>query len=137
MPPVLFHQMSVMFNKSQAEYLICYHGPKTMIDDYEFNVELLVQTPTYMTASTECHEGYIYRHTGIKPIKTSNARNNNDNRTFGTPCDPRFSDAWKICRAGLDNLHEYVSDKLQKEWGVSKKRVTRSVARARSNGEAE
>ena len=128
MPPVLFHQMSEMFNRSQAEYLICYHGPKTMIEDYGFNIELIVQTSTYMTASTECHEGYIYRHMGIHPIQASI---NDSNLTFGLPCDPRFSDAWKQCRAGLEKLHEYVAGEVQKEWGLSNTRVTRSVARAR------
>lgn len=123
--------MSEMFNKSQAEYLICYHGPKTMIEDYGFNIELIVQTSTYMTASTECHEGYIYRHTDIPPIKAS-ARNTK-NFTFGIPCDPRFSDAWKQCGAGLENLYKYVAGEVQKEWGVSNKRVTRSAARAREN----
>jgi hypothetical protein len=104
-----------------------------MIADYSFNIELIAQTSTYMTASTECHEGYIYRHRGIQPIQAS-ARNNNINDvnlTFGLPCDPRFSDAWKQCRVGLEKLHEYVAGEVQKEWGVSNTRVTRSVEQAR------
>lgn len=96
-----------------------------MIDDYGFNIELLAQTPTHMTCSTECHEGYVYRHIGIKPTKAKGR-----NITFGTPCDPLFSNAWKMCRDSLDILHKYASDEVEKEWGVSKKRVTRSAARA-------
>ena len=115
--------MSEMFNRSQAEYLICYHGPKTMIEEYGFNIELIVQASTSMTGSTECHEGYIYRHTGIQ------SRNINDvNLTFGRPCDPRFSDAWKQCQAGLEKLHEYVAGKVKNEWGQSNQRVTRSAS---------
>lgn len=131
MPPVLHHQMSKMFNRSQAEYLICYRGPKEMIKNYGFNIKLIVKAPTYMTVSAECHQVYIYRHLKNQPVSACNL--NDVNLTFGLPCDPRFSDAWRQCWAGLEKLHEYVAGEVQKEWGQSDQRVTRSVARAREN----
>lgn len=134
MPPGLLLKMSNMFNRSQAGYLICYHCPKTMIEVYGFNIELIVQTSTYMTASTECHEGYIYRHTGIRSIQNS-AGNININLTFGLPCDPRFSDSWKQCVAGLEKLHDYISSEVKKEWGVSNERVTRSLTKKKHEAE--
>mmetsp|Transcript_20940 Transcript_20940/g.43856 ORF Transcript_20940/g.43856 Transcript_20940/m.43856 type:complete len:356 (+) Transcript_20940:274-1341(+) len=62
-PPRLFETLATMFNRSQSEYLICYHGPKLMVDRYGFNVELLVQKPLSMHGSSEVHTGYIYRRT--------------------------------------------------------------------------
>jgi len=60
-PPKLFHTLSEMFNKSQSPFLICYHGPKLMIDRYGFDVELIVQASTSMHGSSENHSCYIYR----------------------------------------------------------------------------
>eukprot|EP00551_Chaetoceros_affinis_P018900 CAMPEP_0203716554 /NCGR_PEP_ID=MMETSP0092-20131115/1181_1 /ASSEMBLY_ACC=CAM_ASM_001090 /TAXON_ID=426623 /ORGANISM="Chaetoceros affinis, Strain CCMP159" /LENGTH=308 /DNA_ID=CAMNT_0050595133 /DNA_START=275 /DNA_END=1201 /DNA_ORIENTATION=+ len=60
-PPKLFKQLADMFNRSHSPYLICYHGPRLMIDRYGFNIELIVQAPTSMHGSSEGHMGYIYR----------------------------------------------------------------------------
>ena len=118
-PPRLFHQLAEMFNKSQSEYLICYHGPKLMIEDYGFHIELIVQTPTSMHGSAEGHTGYIYRRSGVggKACKT---------KQFGIPCDPLFAKAWEMCRAGLDAVHDHTSEQVEKHMGLTKKRVTRS-----------
>jgi len=132
-PPRLFHQLAEMFNNSQSEYLICYHAPRLMIDDYGFNIELIHQTPTSMHGSAEGHQGYIYRRDmNVK----SNARKACKTKTFGVPCDPLFSTAWKMCRGGLDPLLKYTSDEVQKQWGGSNKRVTRA-SRRKSSGEEE
>lgn len=132
-PPRLFHQLAEMFNNSQSEYLICYHAPRLMIDDYGFNIELIHQTPTSMHGSAEGHQGYIYRRDmNVK----SNARKACKTKTFGVPCDPLFSNAWKMCRGGLDPLLKYTSDEVQKQWGGSNKRVTRA-SRRKSSGEEE
>ena len=132
-PPRLFHQLAEMFNNSQSEYLICYHAPRLMIDDYGFNIELIHQTPTSMHGSAEGHQGYIYRRDmNVK----SNARKACKTKTFGVPCDPLFATAWKMCRGGLDPLLKYTSDEVQKQWGGSNKRVTRS-SRRKSSGEEE
>lgn len=127
MPPRLLYHMSVMFNKSQAQYLICYHSPKRMIDDYGFDVELIVQTPTFMTGSLQRHTGYIYRHINISQIKTFVAPVSPSKLTFGIPCDQRFAEAWEQSQAGLDDIYEYVSGEVKKGWGEPNKRVTRSV----------
>lgn len=122
-----------MFNRSQSEYLICYHGPKLMIEDYGFNIELIVQTPTSMHGSAEGHTGYIYRRdpNAKKPSKAKLCKA----RAFGVPCDPLFAGAWKTCREGLDSVLEYTSGEVERQWGVSNKRVTRSARRKSAGGE--
>merc|ERR1711935_355086 len=70
-PPPLWTKLSEMWNSSgssselegsrNCEYLICYHGPKAIIEDYEFDVTLLAQMPTSMHGSKEGHMGYIYK----------------------------------------------------------------------------
>lgn len=123
-PPRLFHQLAEMFNSSQSEYLICYHGPKLMIERYEFNVDLLVQTPTSMHGSAEGHQGYIYRRT-----KKANKRKACKTSQFGTPCDPLFAKAWGVCREGLDSVSKYTSEEVEKHMGSKSKRVTRSASK--------
>ena len=94
-----------------------------MIEDYGFNIELLVQTPTSMHGSAEGHTGYIYRRNkDVKPSKSKMCKN----KTFDVPCDPLFAEAWKTCRSGLDAVLKHTSDEVEKHWGRSTKRVTRS-----------
>jgi hypothetical protein len=121
-PPRLFHQLANMFNISQSEYLICYHGPRLMIEDYGFNIELLHQTPTSMHGSAEGHQGYIYRRSKKEATKCTT-------KTFRVPCDPLFADAWEMCRSRNlgDNLLRHVSTEIQKYWGVN--RVTTRASR--------
>lgn len=119
-----------MFNNSQSEYLICYHGPKLMKERYGFNVELIIQTPTSMHGSAEGHMGYIYRRD--EDVKQNNAKACKT-KTHGVACDPLFADAWKMCREGLDPLLKYTSDEVEKQWGVNNKRVTRA-SRKKSSG---
>ncbi|KAL7539077.1 hypothetical protein ACHAXR_009016 [Thalassiosira sp. AJA248-18] len=128
-PPRLFHLLAEMFNKSQSEYLICYHGPKLMIEDYGFDIELIVQTPTSMHGSAEGHTGYIYRRSeDCKPSSSKSCKT----KQFGVPCDPLFAKAWEMCRAGLDAVCKHSSEEMEKHMGISKKRVTRSSSRKSS-----
>ena len=129
-PPRLFHQLAEMFNNSQSEYLICYHGPKLMIDRYEFNIELLVQTPTSMHGSAEGHQGYIYRRT-----TKANKRNSCITSQFDIPCDPLFAKAWDVCREGLDAVSKHTADEVEKHMGSKSKRVTRSASKRLSTEE--
>ena len=117
-----------MFNNSQSEYLICYHGPKLMIEDYGFNIELIVQTPTSMHGSAEGHTGYIYRRSEEFKLSSKVCKT----KTFGVPCDPLFAKAWKMCRAGLDTLQAYAAEEVETHMGITKKRVTRSASRKSS-----
>lgn len=119
-----------MFNQSQSEYLICYHGPKLMVDKYEFDVELVVQTPTSMHGSAEGHQGYIYRRGGGGD-RTRRGGKACKTKTFGVPCDPLFAEAWKTCRAGLEAVHARTAAEVEEHMGARSKRVTRSASRAR------
>ncbi|KAL9180130.1 hypothetical protein ACHAXT_008100 [Thalassiosira profunda] len=125
-PPRLFGVLAEMFNASQSEYLICYHGPKLMIEKYGFNVELLVQTPTSMHGSAEGHTGYIYRRSeeGKASSKVCKTKEFGERRG-------------KLCRSGLDNVHEQVQEEVEEHMGATKKRVTRSASRQNSIAEEE
>lgn len=114
-PPTLFKKLGQMFNRSHSPYLICYHGPKLMIDRYGFNVELIHQESTSMHGSSECHMGYLYKRIGIddqgnKIKKNASSRSKkvsnkeNDCRVLlngKIPCDPLFVNAWNDTRRDL------------------------------------
>ena len=117
-PPKLFKQLGEMFNRSQSEYLICYHGPKLMIDRYGFNVELIIQAPTSMHGSSEGHMGYIYRRKG-NPSKIGHGLDLLD----GVPCDKLFTKAWKSCKQNIGKHLESVQ--VQVTQSLNSKRPTR------------
>eukprot|EP00554_Chaetoceros_debilis_P007761 CAMPEP_0194077598 /NCGR_PEP_ID=MMETSP0149-20130528/4197_1 /TAXON_ID=122233 /ORGANISM="Chaetoceros debilis, Strain MM31A-1" /LENGTH=383 /DNA_ID=CAMNT_0038758667 /DNA_START=260 /DNA_END=1411 /DNA_ORIENTATION=+ len=102
-PPKLFKQLGKMFNRSQSEYLICYHRPSLMVDRYGFNVELIIQEPTSMHGSSEGHMGYIYRRVGRKQ-KIGKGLQSVD----GVPCDPLFKDAWLSTKKNVVPLYREV-----------------------------
>lgn len=109
-PPKLFDQLAIMFNRSQSPYLICYHGPKIMIDRYGFEIELLAQTPTSMHGSSEGHSGYIY----CRVKRRTNPKLNNKCPRIRTDhsdefaCDPMFQQAWESTRRDLKKLSKDV-----------------------------
>jgi hypothetical protein len=117
-----------MFNKSSSEYLICYHGPRLMIDRYGFNVELITKTSTSMHGSSEVHSGYIYKRTNANGSKCKS-------ETFGEPCDPLFAEAWNICRSGLDGVLKHTTEQVDAHIKSTTQRVTRSAARRASTDE--
>ena len=124
-PPRLFHILADMFNNSSSQYLICYHGPRLMIDTYEFDVELITKTSTSMHGSSEVHSGYIYKRCN----KRSSTQSKCKAITFGEPCDPLFANAWKICRSGLDGVLKHTEEQVERHIQSTTKRVTRSSAR--------
>ncbi len=114
-----------MFNRSESPYLICYHGPKLIIERYGFNVELLVQSPTSMHGSSEVHSGYIYRRVEslqnnkgtTKPKKCTKRRTKKekDDRVLldgEILSDPLFANAWKSTRRDLVPVLEDVRNQV-------------------------
>jgi hypothetical protein len=111
-PPELWVDLSKIFNSSQSEYLICFHPPRVIVDDYAFDVELLAQTPTSMHGSSEGHMGYIYKRAQNKPA--SNQVN----------CDPLFRGAYNIVSGSLQLLREKVYETMEEQ--SKEGRLTRS-----------
>ena len=103
-PPSLMEALSDIFNQSCSAYLVCYHPPAIMITHYEFNVNLLCTQITTMHGSGEIHTGYIYRQSN-----TTNDHNINSN------CDPMFHESWTHINSGVNDLHDIVTSKLNKE----------------------
>ena len=98
-----------MFNKSQSEYLICYHAPHLIQDRYGFNVELIVQSTTSMHGSSENHMGYIYRRSTATPKKNKTTITvKHDDIPRGIPCDPLFVKAWESTRNSASELFDEV-----------------------------
>ena len=112
-----------MFNRSKSPYLICFHGPKLMIDRYGFKVELLVQTPTKMHGSSEVHTGYVYKRKGARNPRAglaiieedSDEEICNNGDVPDVPCDPYFRGSWQIVRRGLDSLTEVVAEQVKSD----------------------
>jgi hypothetical protein len=115
-PPPLWLELSEMWNKSQSEYLICYHAPRSIIGTYEFDVELLAQTQTSMHGSKEGHTGYIYQRTSSSSKTTKHLN--------PTTCDALFRKSWKLVQQGLQPLHQDVTKQVDETMGTG--RSTRS-----------
>ena len=94
-PPSLCLKLAEMWNLSQSSYLICYHKPMDIIDEYQFNVELVIQMSTSMLGSQEGHTAYIYKRKGNVQQATEES-------------DPLFADAWSLVKNGVVPLHEHV-----------------------------
>jgi len=123
-PPDLWIALSKMWNKSDTgscKYLICYAGPKDIIDCYEFDVELLVQMPTSMHGSKESHMGYIYCRTNTN--RGSKAKKISSNRSVA--CDPLFRPSYNLVKCGLKELDREVDRQVKEVMGGSQ-RTTRS-----------
>ena len=124
-PPKLFKQLGQMFNRSQSDYLICYHGPKLMVERYGFNVDLIVQAPTSMHGSSEGHMGYIYKRKGKKQKVGKGLE-----MVYGVPCDPLFADAWRSTKRDVEDILEdvkkQVSDSLHSQRPKRKRTRNRS-----------
>jgi hypothetical protein len=103
-----------MWNCSSSPYLICYHGPRDIIKEYEFDVELVTQTTTSMHGSKEGHMAYIYQRVPLKSVESQ-------------PCDPLFSSAWEKVQGGLETLRSEVTAKVEEK--MSSGSTTRSSRR--------
>lgn len=121
-PPKLWVHLAEAWNRSKSPFLICYHGPRTIINDYEFEVELLAQMPTSMHASGEGHTGYIYQRQGLtqKDIDTYIAK---------AKCDKVFKEAYQQVQSGLGPLLQAVDRTVSENWTSRGRSMTRSEAR--------
>jgi hypothetical protein len=115
-PPPLWVYLSEMWNRSQAEYMICYHGPKDMIHSYEFDLELITQLPTSMHGSKEGHMGYIYKRK-TPPKSAYDAER----------CDDLFQDSWNLVQSGFDPLHQSVTLQVDENMCSGPKTRSRKV----------
>ena len=95
--------------------MICYHGPKDIIDTYEFDVELITQKPTSMHGSKEIHSGYIYKRVPGK-------------RFDPTACDPLFQNAFALAGKDVEDLHADVQAQL------ARMQVSGAASRPRRSG---
>lgn len=102
-PPALWVDLAEIWNRSSlSQYLICYHGPKDVIANYEFQVELITQTPTSMHGSKEGHTAYFYKRLNSTPALVGPQ----------VACDPAFSTAWEAVSEGLESLRSRVESSL-------------------------
>ena len=119
-----------MWNRSQSEYMICYHSPKDIIQAYGFHVELLTQTQTSMHGSKEGHMGYIYKRTHHQQdaLRNNSSSFHVENGNSTIPCDELFMESWKLIQSGLDPLRRSV--KQQKKETMEKGPRTRASKRS-------
>lgn len=104
-PPELLYTLASMFNTSRtSEFLICYHSPRLMIDEYGFEIKLLAQKQTSMFGSSESHMCYLYRRqehdlsgdtssdTGLGAV----INETNIETVTNIPCDPLFRQDYEL-----------------------------------------
>jgi len=138
-PPRLFYQLADMFNRSSSPYLICYHGPRLMVERYGFDIELIIQLSTSMHGSSEGHMGYIYRRVQRRRRSTGKGSRKLICPTGGAglpsdvPCDPLFAEPWRETRQSLDEHAELVRERVTSSFESCRKNRTRSSRRALNN----
>lgn len=125
-PPSLFDELAEMFNRSKhSKYLICFHGPRLIIEDYGFDVELLKQIPTSMHGSKEIHSGYVYKRkyslSEIDNLPTKIPLNEEEE----VCCDPLFQDAYGTVKKGLNAVLEVVKEQIDKDMSAGRPRRSR------------
>ena len=118
-PPDLWEKLATMWNRSDSSachYLICYAGPKHIIEDYTFAVELVAQTTTSMHGSSESHMGYVYRRTPIRNNKNKKKKGSRATTRI-VSCDPLFKPSYDLVKSGLTDLKNTVDRQMEKEMG--------------------
>lgn len=107
-PPQLLIDIAEIFNNSQSPYLICYHRPKLIIEEFGFKVELLHKIPTNLSGSRECHQCYFYERridSDSQPAAIAS--------TAAVPCDPLFENSLvSISHGSQENPHASVKQTL-------------------------
>ena len=105
-PPTLLQKLAEIYNFSQSQYLICYHGPKIM-KKHGFEIELIQKVDTKMHGSGRSHTGYIY-------CRASPKKNENINLFIFNeiPCDDLFQYAWKKSKQDLQSIHEEIKQQI-------------------------
>jgi len=102
---MLWIELAKIWNCSSSSFLICYHGPRDIIDTYEFDVELVTQKQTSMHGSKEGHTGYIYKR--------------KSGRSFDrTACDPLFQIAFDKVEKSAQELNDEVGAEIGKIQGT-------------------
>jgi hypothetical protein len=127
-PPELWVQLSEQWNNSNpkvCQYLICYHGPRDIVERYRFQVELVAQTTTSMHGSKEAHMGYVYQRISIRDSSASSLRSRTSSRLS---CDPLFEGSFRLVQEGLVSLQREVHRQMLDLMGGSI-RATRSRQR--------
>lgn len=94
--------------------MICYHGPKDIIKNYGFHVELVAQTSTSMHGSKEGHMGYIYRRCHLDGVESESNPASSSSALKSSACDPAFSSAVELVEGGLESLRAHVEATLSK-----------------------
>lgn len=84
-------------------FLVCFHSPKTIIEKYGFDVELVAQTETSLSmhGSSEGHMGYVYRRLPAEMVGRQTIK-----------CDPLFEKAYEVVNQGLDAIHATVVNQM-------------------------
>lgn len=124
-PDVLLH-LATIFNRSQSEYLFSYRGPREMVEDYGFNVELQGKIEkTAMHGSNESHTGYLYKRLK-KPVTDTTC----ETFLYDSPCDSLFVEPWKRSKLDLVSLSKLAAKERQNAMG------NRMTLRSESNKKA-
>jgi hypothetical protein len=97
----LWYNLAEIWNRSSSPYMICYHGPRDIIENYEFDVDLIAQTQTSMHGSREGHMGYIYKRKSKRPFDS-------------TACDPLFATAYAKVGQAITQLKQDIDKEVER-----------------------
>mmetsp|Transcript_14408 Transcript_14408/g.42235 ORF Transcript_14408/g.42235 Transcript_14408/m.42235 type:complete len:436 (-) Transcript_14408:294-1601(-) len=125
-PPELMYTLASMFNDScTSEFLICYHSPRLIIQEYGFEVELLVQRQTSMFGSSENHMCYFYRrYEQDSKVGHVSGVTSEDGEVMTEPsllCDPLFQKDFELVRSSTrGELATHVRTMIQSDTNLVK-----------------
>jgi hypothetical protein len=115
-PPLVLQKLATLFNTSYyAEFLISYENPKKVVDDYEYNVDLIGSLTVTMHGSHRRKTAYFYKRKCMpSAIMPSNCnkfilpqRSGINEEPIEVICDHLFLEGIKIAVGPLVHLHAY------------------------------
>jgi hypothetical protein len=106
-PPHVSAQIAAAFNASRhTKYLVCFHRPKLVLDEWGLEAEYVDRVQTSMSGSSEGHLCYIYKATGKRDIsdgysgEAAAAAVTGGNRRA---VDPVFAESMRLLDADMDH----------------------------------
>lgn len=122
-PPDVMDKYAAIYNLSDAPFLVSFHGPRKIIELYQFAVECMGQIVTSMAGSSEVHTCYFYRRhsqpicpqddTEQNPVETEKRIGLIEEEFDDIPIkllsvDPIFQSGFEIINRGHDGVIAWI-----------------------------
>ena len=139
-PPHVSAQIAAAFNASKhTKYLVCFHRPKLVLEEWGLEAEYIDRVQTSMSGSSEGHLCYVYRATGKRDISdgyggdAAAAAAGNNKRNV----DPIFAESMRLLDSGMDHYLASLAHTMEAFHSQPRTRRGKADARRAALGRGE